>query len=148
MRVASPASDKVVFSPSFSFSEALYRVLYSTLHKTTSEPPAPHEIRQLAGGCTHTNTGTHTQRRQVPQFPFPRKPVRNDLIYSLAVSDAPGGKHRGERGWRISELIAAGGLMGWMGQNVRRGGWGNMNKQPGPHQKYGIPAAMLRHKMK
>lgn len=67
--VASPGSDNVS-SQSFSFTEDFYQVLNRTPHKTTSEPPASHEIWQLAGRCTHTNTCT--QKRQVLQFPFPR----------------------------------------------------------------------------
>lgn len=72
VQVASPASCKVVFSQSFSFSEEFYRVLNRTLHKTTSEPPASHQIWQLAGGCTHTNVHTHTKEASA-SAPFPQE---------------------------------------------------------------------------
>lgn len=117
---ASPDWDKVVFWHSFSFIEDFYRALNRTLHKTTSEPPASHQIWQLAGGCTHTNMCTGTHRRQVPQFPFPRKQAWSQLIYSLAVLDASGGSIRVREDGEYQSMWQLANLWGWMGQDVRR----------------------------
>lgn len=92
----------------------------------------------------HTQMCAHTQRRKGPQFPFPRKQAWNKVIYSMAVLDVPGGSIivRGDgEYWSWWQLA---GLWGWMGQDVRRGGWSIPRQLPATNIVYLHPCSVKR----